>query len=90
MSKPQQQELARSQHTPLDPTERARQSERAAPGSEDSPDAVPEENEAGHHPEEEQDKPDPERFRQRFAGEEGDSDEGDGDDAGEGSERDDR
>lgn len=78
MSKrPQQQELARSQHTPLDPSERARQSEQAgSPAEEDSPDAVPEENEPGHRPEHEQDKPDPERFRQRLAGEEGDDEDG--------------
>lgn len=83
MSKrPQQQELARSQHTPLDPSERARQSEQAGAPPEDSPDAIPDENEPGHRPERDQDKPDAERFRQRLAGEDGEDAEGDEHDDG--------
>lgn len=68
--RPQQPELSRSRHTPIDPQERARESTQKDAPQEDSPDAVPEENQPGHSEGDDPDKPDPERFRRRFAGEE--------------------
>lgn len=68
MSNPQQPELARSRKTPAqDPdsvatvVEGQRQPEAKGPGG-----PVPAENQPGHHPETEQDKPDPDAFAARL------------------------
>jgi len=67
MSRPQQPELARSAKTDLDPdhVETGLQGQRKpAAGGETGP--VPPENQPGHHPTEEQDKPDPDAFAARL------------------------
>jgi hypothetical protein len=68
MTKPQQPEIRRSSHTPVDTAQHAKEVAGAAPGDQGRPGAVPEGSRPGHHPAREQDKPDPERFRQRLAG----------------------
>ena len=69
--RPQQPELARSRQTPIDQTQRARQSaDQVAPPTEGEPGTVPEENQPGHDHGDDPDKPDPERFRRRFEGQE--------------------
>src|SRR5205085_2427338 len=63
MARPQQPELARSAKTDLDPdhVETGLQGQpRPATGGETGP--VPPDNQPGHHPEQEQDKPDPDAF----------------------------
>lgn len=71
-NRPQQPEIARSRHTPIDQTERARQalSEQQAPTGEDAAEDAPEENKPGPSEGADQDKPDREAFRRRLAGEE--------------------
>ncbi|MGH9009533.1 MAG: hypothetical protein ACRDYF_06730 [Acidimicrobiia bacterium] len=67
MSRPQQPELARSAKTDLDPdhVETGLQGQRKPrAGGETGP--VPPENEPGHHPPEEQDKPDLDKFAARL------------------------
>jgi hypothetical protein len=68
MSKPQQPELRRSGFVPaLDPD--ATESELAAherPGTKGRTGPVPEEQRPGHHPDEEQDKPDLDKFAERL------------------------
>ena len=70
MGKPQQPELGRSGHTPVTEGQHAREVIQAQgpPAAEDSPGPVPDANRPGHHPEAEQDKPDPDRFRNQLAG----------------------
>jgi hypothetical protein len=67
MGRPQQPELARSAKTDLDPdhVETGLQGQkRPAAGGETGP--VPPENQPGHHPPQEQDKPDPDAFAARL------------------------
>jgi hypothetical protein len=70
MGKPQQPELGRSGHTPVDQGRHAKEAiqGQGRPGAEDATGPVPEDNQPGHRPDKEQDKPDPERFRSRLAG----------------------
>lgn len=68
--RPQQPELNRSGNTPLQPDSiegelEARRQPR--PGRGDAAKNIPEDNQPGHHPDHEQDKPDPQRFVQRFS-----------------------
>jgi hypothetical protein len=74
MGKPQQPELGRRGHTPVTEGQHAREviQGQGQSEAEESPAQVPEANRPGHHPETEQDKPDPARFRSRLAGEDGD------------------
>ena len=74
MGKPQHPELGRSGHTPVVEGQHAREVIQGQDllAAEDAPGPVPEANRPGHHPRAEQDKPDPERFRSRLAGD-GDS-----------------
>lgn len=67
MTKPQQPELERSGHTPVDQTRHAKEAagNEPLPGS-DPVRPVPEDNQPGHRPEDEQDQPDLERFRERL------------------------
>jgi hypothetical protein len=68
MGRPQQPELARSAKTDLDPdhveTGLQGQRNKPAPAGETGP--VPPDNQAGHHPPEEQDKPDLDAFAARL------------------------
>ena len=58
MSKPQQPELHRSGKGSTDPANAKANAEVSGPpGAEGAAGPVPEENQPGHHPEEEQDKP---------------------------------
>lgn len=68
MARPQSPELHRSGNTPgLDPDNIASRLEaRPHPGKSGETGPVPEENQPGHHPERDQDKPDPEAFVERF------------------------
>jgi hypothetical protein len=70
MGKPQQPELGRSGHTPVVEGQHAKEviqgEEQPGDGGPTGP--VPEDNRPGHHPEEEQDKPDLEAFRGRLSG----------------------
>lgn len=69
--RPQQPEVSRSRHTPLEESQRARKADDTEPADvEGSPDAVPDEAQPGHDHGEDPDKPSPERFRRRLAGEE--------------------
>ena len=74
MGKPQQPELGRSGHTPVIEGQHAKEviQGQGQPGEEGATGPVPEANRPGHHPESEQDRPDPERFRSRLAGDDGD------------------
>jgi hypothetical protein len=74
MGRPQQPELGRSGHTPAVEGQHAREviEGQGQPADEGSAGPVPEANRPGHHPETEQDQPDPERFRSRLAGDGGD------------------
>ncbi len=65
MGKPQQPELGRSGHTPVTEGQHAKEvlQGEGQPAAEASPGPVPEDNQPGHHPEKEQDKPDPGRLR---------------------------
>ena len=70
MGRPQQPELARSGRTDLDPDRIGTELE----GRKDIPSKgrtgpVPPENEPGHHPPEESDKPDPDAFVAKMSGE---------------------
>ena len=66
MPNPQQPELARSRRTPLDPDSIGSDLEAGSTPVEDEPSGpVPPENQAGHHPEHDQDKPDAEEFLAR-------------------------
>ncbi|HWB72476.1 MAG TPA: hypothetical protein VG452_09670 [Egibacteraceae bacterium] len=69
MTKPQQPELERSGHTPVDQTRHAKEvaDSEPLPGSEPVR-PVPEDNRPGQRSEHDQDKPDLERFRQRLRG----------------------
>lgn len=70
MGRPQQPELNRSGTTALTPDSFASEREADPPHREDEPRGpVPPENRPGHHPEEEQDKPDPGAFAAKAAGE---------------------
>jgi hypothetical protein len=73
MGKPQQPELGRSGHTPAVEGQHAREVLEGEGAPEDGGPAgpVPEANRPGHHPEKDQDKPDPERFWSRLAGDDG-------------------
>lgn len=69
MGRPQQEELARSGRTDLDPDHaetRIGGRGHRAPRDEGTALPVPEENEPGHRPEREQDKPDPEAVARRL------------------------
>lgn len=68
MSNPQQPELARSRKTPaLDPDATASVVEgQRQPGSSEPGGPVPAENQPGHHPPKEQDKPDLDAFAQKL------------------------
>jgi hypothetical protein len=78
MARPQSPELRRSGTTPVfEPDNIASRLEaRKQPGSSGSAGPVPEENQPGHHPERDQDKPDMDAFVARFNGQ--DEDETDG------------
>ncbi|MDP9020175.1 MAG: hypothetical protein M3N25_05150 [Actinomycetota bacterium] len=66
MANPQQPELSRSRRTPLDPDSIGSEIEaRSAPVEDDAAGPVPPENQPGHRPERDQDKPDPEQFLAR-------------------------
>lgn len=74
MGRPQQPELNRSGTTPLQPDSleselKSRKQARPRQGDETGG-AVPEDNQPGHHPEHEEDKPDTEAFVRRFSGRE--------------------
>jgi hypothetical protein len=75
MGKPQQPELGRSGHTPVTEGQHAKEviQGEGQPEEEGATGPVPEANRPGYHPETEQDKPDPERFRSRLAGDDADS-----------------
>ncbi len=75
MGKPQQPELGRSGHTPVVEGQHAREviQGEEQPGTGGPTGPVPEDNQPGHHPDQEQDKPDLERFRSRLAGDDEDS-----------------
>lgn len=68
MARPQSPELHRSGKTPgLDPDNAASRLEaKPQPGASGVTGPVPEDNQPGHHPEHEQDKPDPDAFVERF------------------------
>lgn len=68
MARPQSPELHRSGKTPgLDPDNAASRLEaKPQPGASGATGPVPEDNQPGHHPEHEQDKPDPDAFVERF------------------------
>jgi hypothetical protein len=68
MTKPQQPEIRRSSHTPVDTGQHAKEVAGAAPGDQGSAGPVPEGSRPGHHPDREQDKPDVARFLERLAG----------------------
>ncbi len=70
MTNPQQPELRRSglgATTPEDST-KVQLAGAGEPTAEGNVHPVPEENQPGHHPETDQDKPDLEEFRARFSG----------------------
>lgn len=72
MGRPQQPELNRSGNTPLQPDSieselEARKQKRPGEGD-DAGGPVPEENRPGHHPDRDQDKPDPDDFVEQFGG----------------------
>jgi hypothetical protein len=70
MGRPQQPELARSSKTDLDPDRIGTELEARKPlreGGRTGP--VPPENEPGHRPEHDQDKPDPDAFAAKLSGE---------------------
>jgi hypothetical protein len=71
VSKPQQPELGRSGHSPVVEGQHAGEviQGEERPGDEGPTGPVPEANRPGHHPDQEQDKPDLERFRNRLGGE---------------------
>ena len=75
MGKPQQPELGRSGHTPAVEGQHAKEvlDAQGQPEDHGPTGPVPEANQPGHHPETEQDKPDPERFRNRLSGDRSDS-----------------
>lgn len=63
MANPQQPELSRSRRTPLDPDSIASDLEAGSPPVEDEATGpVPPENQPGHRPDHDQDKPDPAQF----------------------------
>jgi hypothetical protein len=65
MANPQQPELARSRRTPAlapDAAETVLSAEQRPTGGRGEAGPIPEDNLPGHHPEHEQDKPDPEKF----------------------------
>ena len=57
MSKPQQPELHRSGKGATDPASAEANAEVSGPGAEGATGPVPEDNQPGHHPEQEKDKP---------------------------------
>jgi hypothetical protein len=70
MGRPQQPELARSGRTDLDPDRIGTELEsRKPPRSTGRTGPVPPDNQPGHHPEEEADKPDLDAFAARLTGE---------------------
>ena len=71
MSRPQQPEIARSGRTDVDPDHAGEALEgKRAPRSKGKTGPVPPENQPGHHPPEEQDKPDLDAFAARFTADE--------------------
>ena len=72
MGRPQQPELARSAKTDLDPDHVGTELEGRKPVRSGGPTGpVPPENQPGHHPAEEQDKPDLDAFAAKFGGDDG-------------------
>jgi len=69
MSKPQQPELGRSGHSPVTEGQHAEElvDAHGQPSEKGQVGRVPEENRPGHHPEREQDRPDPGRSAERLA-----------------------
>ena len=65
MPKPQQPELRRSEYGATSDDSAKSNADVADTGPEGAVGPVPEENQPGHRPESEQDKPDPEAFVQR-------------------------
>jgi hypothetical protein len=66
MPNPQQPELSRSRRTPLDPDSIASDLEAGSePVEDEAGGPVPPENQPGHHPEQDEDKPDAEQFLSR-------------------------
>jgi hypothetical protein len=68
MSRPQQPELERSGHTPVDEARHSKEVAGAPPPGGGKAGPVPPANRPGHHPEAEQDQPDLDRFRERASG----------------------
>ena len=68
MGKPQQPELGRSGHTPVVEGQHAREviQGQEQPGTGGPTGPVPEDNQPGHHPDQEQDKPDLDKFAERL------------------------
>jgi hypothetical protein len=88
MGRPQDQDLQRSGNTPIDPDHIATEVETQphAPRDEPGGGPIPTEQQPGHHPPVEQDKPDLDAFAERMGIETDDdvaADDGVGDDAGE-------
>lgn len=69
MTKPQQPELRRSGLGSADQDAAELRAEDTLPAAEGGTEPVPEENRPGHHPEQEQDKPDLQAFQERASGE---------------------
>lgn len=68
-NRPQQEELRRTGHMPVDQAKHAKEVAGNEPLPETDPDApVPEDNQPGNRPRDEQDKPDLDAFRERFRG----------------------
>lgn len=88
MANPQQPELARSRKTPHQDQDsvESRVGAQRPLGADAPPDVVPPENRPGHHPDDEQDKPDLDAFAERL----GVAERSDGDGAAGGAGRDDR
>ena len=68
MSRPQQPEIRRSEHTDVDETSHSKEVADSSLGSSGTTGPVPEANQPGHRPERDQAKPDPEAFRERLSG----------------------
>lgn len=82
MSRPQQPEIARSGRTDVDPDHAAESLDaKRTPRSKGRTGPVPPENQPGHHPPDEQDRPDLDAFAARLTAEENTSAEAGGDQA---------
>lgn len=68
MPKPQQPELRRSEYGATSDDSAKSNADVQDMSADDAPGPVPEENQPGHRPERDQDKPDPEAFIERARG----------------------